>query len=1079
MKKVVVFAVALIFSAFAAAQDLERAFQYFDNEQFELAAKEFEAALPELRDYYGENDTSVYTQYIFYSAVSCYYSGQYEKAEKYFKEGKRIFVKKKQIHGNMYNNFLEGLVELYLSTDNFQKIDELFENHLKLIRKASGKESANYVDGLNKYSYQVSRYNNLKKAISILNEAEEIGKNLGVYHPSHLLTLSNLSQIHKLNKSYSKAIEIGEKVVEIYRSYGLTENPSFCVPLHNLSCLYRDIGLFEQALPLALESLGNAKKNHEEKNMNYGVKINNLASIYLYLGMYDKAIPLLEEDIEISLDNKGKQSIEYGMALNNLSMMYIEVGQYEKSINLCFEALNNVELNRGKASYDYGVQLSNLAHIYSIIGNSQGAIECLNFALTNTEIKNYENDLTLWSLKNQISLLYSESGQCDTAKKIIEKNLLMSEQKFGKTSGTYRNAINYQVTILSNCKDYEQALIAAQNALEVNQKISVRENYEKESLHFTVALLEMRMGKYLDVRNGFNLSNDLIIAQLKESFSIFSEKEKSQYLRILSYRFNIIKSYQIFYHKLLPVLSSDAFNLDLSTKGMIMESGIQSRQAILNSNNQDALAKYDEWMVIRSSLAKQYTLPLAQRSEDLKDLELRAEKLESELNRLSSTFKQAQSIGSIKWQDVQQQLGDNEVAIEFSSFPYYNGKQWTDSVLYTANVLRPSDEFPHLVYLCEQRQLDSLLYQQGNTEPGFVASLYRGAEIIKTSMPSNGQRLYELIWKPIAHLLTEGGTVFFAPSGSLHQIAHAAIPVDENTLLSDKYKLVQLSTTAALLQDDDRNETLTGEIALFGGIEYNIEADELIALSGQHQDIVYQHTQRGIPAGLERSTEAWSYLPGTLTEVEAIGKLAVKKGVGLKSYTGKDALEERFKELSGNKSPYILHIATHAFFFPDPEKELKNENFLLMGGQQQFFRASDNPLNRAGLLFAGANHTWQGDTVPEGVDDGILTAWEATNLTLANTRLVTLSACETGLGEVHGSEGVFGLQRAFKAAGAGYLLMSLWKVPDTETAEFMAFFYDRLFEGTTITDAFHATQHHMKTQYPTEPYKWAAFVLTR
>jgi len=76
MKKVVVFAVALIFSAFAAAQDLERAFQYFDNEQFELAAKEFEAALPELRDYYGENDTSVYTQYIFYSAVSCYYSGQ-------------------------------------------------------------------------------------------------------------------------------------------------------------------------------------------------------------------------------------------------------------------------------------------------------------------------------------------------------------------------------------------------------------------------------------------------------------------------------------------------------------------------------------------------------------------------------------------------------------------------------------------------------------------------------------------------------------------------------------------------------------------------------------------------------------------------------------------------------------------------------------------------------------------------------------------------------------------------------------------------------------------------------------------
>jgi CHAT domain-containing protein len=290
---------------------------------------------------------------------------------------------------------------------------------------------------------------------------------------------------------------------------------------------------------------------------------------------------------------------------------------------------------------------------------------------------------------------------------------------------------------------------------------------------------------------------------------------------------------------------------------------------------------------------------------------------------------------------------------------------------------------------------------------------------------------------------------------------------------------VQLSTTAALLQDDDQNETVAGEIALFGGIQYDMKEEELLAMSSHNRDVNKILTQRGIPQEIERGSETWSYLPGTLTEVEAISSLAAMQGISVKSYTGKEALEERFKALSGNNSPTILHIATHAFFFPDPEKEIKRDGFMLMNKENQVFRASDNPLNRAGLLFAGANHTWQGDTVPEGVDDGILTAWEATNVTLTNTRLVTLSACETGLGEVRGSEGVFGLQRAFKAAGAEYLLMSLWKVPDTETAEFMAFFYDRLFEGTTITDAFHATQQHMKTQYPTEPYKWAAFVLVR
>ena len=106
-------------------------------------------------------------------------------------------------------------------------------------------------------------------------------------------------------------------------------------------------------------------------------------------------------------------------------------------------------------------------------------------------------------------------------------------------------------------------------------------------------------------------------------------------------------------------------------------------------------------------------------------------------------------------------------------------------------------------------------------------------------------------------------------------------------------------------------------------------------------------------------------------------------------------------------------------------------------------------------------------------------AYEASNVTLNNTQLVVLSACETGLGEIQGSEGVFGLQRAFKAAGAEYLIMSLWKVPDTETAEFMENFYSNRLEGISIEEAFRQTQQYMKNKYTDDPYKWAAFVLVR
>ena len=126
---------------------------------------------------------------------------------------------------------------------------------------------------------------------------------------------------------------------------------------------------------------------------------------------------------------------------------------------------------------------------------------------------------------------------------------------------------------------------------------------------------------------------------------------------------------------------------------------------------------------------------------------------------------------------------------------------------------------------------------------------------------------------------------------------------------------------------------------------------------------------------------------------------------------------------------------------------------------------------------AGANHAWQGEKIPEGVEDGILTARDVSQMNLLNTELVVLSACQTGLGDVKGSEGVYGLQRAFKMAGARYLMLSLWKVPDETTKEFMVTFYRHLSSGMTIRDSYRNTQKELSGKYPNDPFKWAAFIL--
>jgi CHAT domain-containing protein len=132
---------------------------------------------------------------------------------------------------------------------------------------------------------------------------------------------------------------------------------------------------------------------------------------------------------------------------------------------------------------------------------------------------------------------------------------------------------------------------------------------------------------------------------------------------------------------------------------------------------------------------------------------------------------------------------------------------------------------------------------------------------------------------------------------------------------------------------------------------------------------------------------------------------------------------------------------------------------------------------RSGLLLSYAHKAWTFGNNEERVEDGILNSAEIANLDFSNTELVVLSACETGLGDIEGNEGVMGLQRGFRMAGVNNLVVSLWPVLDEETAEFMTLFYKNLMNSSDMRSAFNATQKAMHEKYGDEPYKWAGFVL--
>jgi CHAT domain-containing protein len=183
--------------------------------------------------------------------------------------------------------------------------------------------------------------------------------------------------------------------------------------------------------------------------------------------------------------------------------------------------------------------------------------------------------------------------------------------------------------------------------------------------------------------------------------------------------------------------------------------------------------------------------------------------------------------------------------------------------------------------------------------------------------------------------------------------------------------------------------------------------------------------------------------------------------------------------LKAVRSPRILHLATHGFFLQDqPQGPGAERRDLPLGGPATLAGRSlpENPLVRSGLVLAGYNAHWQDHRpIPDEAEDALLTAEDVAGMDLLDTELVVLSACETGLGVVHAGEGVFGLRRAFAVAGARTLVMTLWKVPDEQTAWLMEDFYIRLLRGQPRAEALRHAQLALKQRHP-EPFYWGAFI---
>lgn len=965
-----------------------------------------------------------YSLSLSYLATLYYELGRYDQAEPLAWELKEIRAKIFGITSREYAITLHLLGTLYYKLGQYDKSESYYLAAKNIFAVTPGKQSPEYAKAVSNLAALYSdwgKYDQVEKRYLEAKAKQEISP--GKESVDYASTLNNLAWFYFRTGQYIKAKQFFMEANRLFAIVVGKEHEYYVSTLTNLASFYYEIGQYGQADSLFLEAKGILEKTVGKENHAYAGTLTNLGALYADVGQYDKAASIYQEAIHILEKILGKNHPDYATALANLGNLYYETGKYADAERLLEEAKAIRQKTLDNHHPDYATSLNNLARLYSSNGQYAKA-EFLFLEAKDICVKTLgvHHPLYAASLKN-LAQLYTIKGD------------------FGKADSLFLEAKEiFAATLGKDHPNYAAALGGLARLYRATNRIS-----ESAPL-----LLEL---------------NGLIRQLIEKSASYFSEKEMLAYLQ--TYEEDVAKFHSFAQINPTREFICGSFDNALFYNGYLLDNARYLARAVAQA---DSLTRdiFDRWQGCKRRLANEYAKPIAERRV-IAETEAEAEGYEKILTRKLPVFGEIRQ--APHWQDVRDHLRKGEAAVEFIHYHCYNPKK-TDSIMYAALVLLPGDSCPHFIPLCEQRPLDNLLHEK-----------YPDKRYQRTG---SGNSLYSLLWQPIEPYLKGAGTVYYTPSGALHSVNLDGIMLNprEDSTLIDKYKLVRLGSTRQLAAP------VTAKIAgndalLLGDIRYDADSTAIQTENLKNRVAMRGSSEEGLPefADSLRQIPGFGPLPSTRTEVEFIRQLMGQKKFKARMFTDSRASEEVFKQLADSisasgASARVLHLATHGYFSPNPKSNERRSK----GGfsDESVFRVSEHPFLRSGLVLAGGNHACQtGKPFKAGMEDGILTAYEISAMSLLNTELVVLSACETGLGDVSGNEGVYGLQRAFKIAGAQYLIMSLWEVPAEATKDLMSTFYRNwLDRKMDIPTAFRVAQLEMKKKNK-DPEMWAGFVLVQ
>ncbi len=1021
----------------------------------------------------------------FQRALVHYDKQEYKEAEKYFNQSMSIY---EHIYGKMnslYADCLKNLSNVFFDQGEYGKAEMHNVEEMKIREITVGKEHVEYISSINNLSsvYQAMGAYFMAEPLNLeaVSTSERV---LGNSHPEYINSLNNLAILYYDMANYEKAEGIFIRLMNLRKEIFGEEHPEFSASLNNLALLYETMGNYSAAEPLYLQSREIIEKTLGKEHPDYVLSLANLANLYWHWADFNRSERYQLEAKAILEKTLGPEHPDYAHCLNSLGTLYQSLGNFEKAEECFVGSLRIREISLGRKHPDYAFGLYGLATLYKAKGDVQKSEKLyLDALVIMEEVFGKEHPNYALGLTN-LAGLYADVGKNLEAEKLYREMMVVQEKALGKEHPDYVSNLNCLADLLAGMKRYDEAEIIYREVIQIRKKVLGPEHPDYAVSLKSQAMVFEKTDRLVESEKLLEEYFSIVNSNLNKSVSFLSEQELYNYVT-LDKDADILGSFlceRLSGNRSAGMLPELFYNQALFQKGFLIQAVSSYKNRVVKDS--EAAKVNDELKAYRRLLARAYTVPMNDRDSVLIDqLEDNANQAEKKLARMVAGY--ADAARQVKWQDVKNALVKistaNNItcaALEFVQFKMSKTGNRGD-LAYGVLLIHPAWERPEFIYLFNQSKLDSILLQGRNLVER-TNFLYATRGVVPDE---KGQffsiDLFNLIWKPVRDKLTGTSTVFVSSAGRLNQINLGAIPSDDDRVMSEKFKLFHLSSTRQLCTTEPFYSDAQGAV-LFGGIQYELDSKAIQEVSDKVQNMdknpmVTSGSLSYANASLRGTT--WTYLPGTEQEISSVGKILQDNGFSTDVFRHFDATEEVFRKigLNNSSSPRILHIATHGYFFPDPDTRSDPFGSDLT---DPVFRQSDNPLIRSGLILAGGNHAWKtGKPWKEGMEDGILTAYEISQMDLSNTELVVLSACETGLGDIQGNEGVYGLQRAFRIAGVKYIIMSLWQVPDKQTSLLMTTFYKKwLEERLTIPDAFHAAQKQLRDS-GLEAYYWAGFVL--